>query len=826
MSQTPVHGSPAGDQILLLAVMPAWFAGVTITIVDLAREAGATGPGLFPFVLAAFLGLPGAFVVVALVTRRRAGWRAAAGEASALAALSGYLCLNLILRLLPVTHPTVLAGLRLGLLALYVPAAAVMTPRLAGLGRLRLTAVLGLDRTRLSTLLLSLAVTALVTLPWPYTGALGDVLTSAEQALQSLALVLPSLLLVWGLTYSLLGQVFERSWLAALGAILAYVLLFVTDQLSSPDRMMLLRDAVVLVPLALLLAEFRAREAGLYPLLPLAWAGHAIPILFVDPRDVIARQGIPEFTHVLSYLAALLIAPSLGFVLWVGRKLFAYLQRQQTTPLLPAGLLTGLSALAAVAALAGWGAVYAVTGEPGFANDGFLILLVEQADLSGAEDTADREARLQYVYDALVETAERTQVSLRAELESLGVPYRPYYIQNMIRVDGHRWLMARFVSRPEVAQVVLNPNVRRYPRLIPIDIPESYAPPARPPANLTAIQAAVAWELGVTGQGVVVGGQDTGYDWTHPALLPHYRGWSGRVPDHDYSWHDAWDDTPAPFDSDSHGTHTMGTIVGDDGAGGRTGVAPGAKWIGCRSMRRGLGNPGAYAACMEFFLAPYPHGGNPFVDGDVSMAPHVVNNSWGCPAIEGCSPDTLLNAVRAMRAAGIMMVVGAGNEGPGCSTAGTPPANYDEAFSVGAANIGGQIAFFSSRGPVDGLVKPDVVAPGLAVLSTIPGGGYGFADGTSMASPHVAGLVALLWSANPALIGRIDETEALICRTARPRPVDDRCTAEEMLPREDLLAMRGDSPCACGDVVGVPNNVYGCGFIDAAAAVQQALEWR
>jgi subtilisin family serine protease len=320
-----------------------------------------------------------------------------------------------------------------------------------------------------------------------------------------------------------------------------------------------------------------------------------------------------------------------------------------------------------------------------------------------------------------------------------------------------------------------------------------------------------------------VAGQDSGYDWTHPALQPHYRGWDGQTAEHDFNWHDAWDDTAVPFDDDLHGTHTMGIVLGDDGGENRTGVAPGAEWIGCRNMRRGFGNPGSYAECTEFFLAPYPHGGDPFTDGDVGWAPHVVNNSWGCPEIEGCEPETLRPAVEALRAAGIMMVVSAGNEGPACGTVTSPPANYEAAFSVGATDNGGHVVGFSSRGPVDGLLKPDVTAPGFRVRSSLPGGGYGYADGTSMAGPHVAGLVALLWSAAPDLIGDMDATAALICETALPRPVDRACTRVDEVPEGPLWALMSNPICACGGVTGVPNNVYGCGFIDAGSAVREAL---
>jgi subtilisin family serine protease len=280
----------------------------------------------------------------------------------------------------------------------------------------------------------------------------------------------------------------------------------------------------------------------------------------------------------------------------------------------------------------------------------------------------------------------------------------------------------------------------------------------------------------------------------------------------------------------------MGTVLGDDGQGNQIGMAPGATWIGCRNMQRGLGNPASYTDCMEFFLAPYPLGGNPFADGDVSQAPHVVNNSWGCPDIEGCDDSVLEPAAAALRAAGIMMVVSAGNEGPACQTVDEPPARYDSVFSVGATDGSGSITGFSSRGPVGAngdlpLLKPDISAPGDNIRSSLPGGGYGTASGTSMAGPHVAGLVALIWSANPALIGQIEATEEIIRQSAKPVPVEAACSLDtppasdaSLLDELDSLASGG--ACACGGVIGVPNNVFGWGEIDAMRAVELALAWK
>ena len=398
--------------------------------------------------------------------------------------------------------------------------------------------------------------------------------------------------------------------------------------------------------------------------------------------------------------------------------------------------------------------------------------------------------------------------------------------------------MADFADQPGVARVMLNPNVRPYPTSTSIGYGAAPEPGQGVGWNISQVRADEVWGMGITGQGIVVAGQDTGYDWQHPALRQAYRGYNSTgEANHDFNWHDAWSDTPVPFDDDRHGTHTMGTMVGDDGQGNQIGMAPGAQWIGCRNMRRGLGNPASYTDCMEFFLAPYPHGGDPFTDGNVSMAPHVINNSWGCPDFEGCDDGILEPATGALRAAGIMMVVSAGNEGPGCETVAEPPARYDNVFSVGATVEGGLITGFSSRGPVPDeaaggrspLLKPDITAPGAGIRSSLPGGDYGISAGTSMAGPHVAGLVALLWSANPDLIGQIEATEEIIRQSARPTEIYAAC--ELPAPGEDsasvfdeLESMVGGIACTCGEVSGTPNNVYGWGEIDALAAVRLALE--
>lgn len=440
----------------------------------------------------------------------------------------------------------------------------------------------------------------------------------------------------------------------------------------------------------------------------------------------------------------------------------------------------------------------------------FLVYLADQADLSGTEALQTKQAKNEAVFEALTATASRSQAPLLASLDLASVEHRAYWIANMVWVRGDLSVVEAMAKRDDVAHVYANPAVRMDE---PVARPDEGAvkgddSPDAVEWNIAHVNAPAVWALGDTGQGVVVAGQDTGYLWTHPALVGKYRGSAGH---HDYSWWDAihsgggscGPDSPEPCDDHGHGTHTMGTMVGDDGGSNQVGMAPGAQWIGCRNMDQGVGTPATYAECYQFFLAPTDLAGN---NPDPAMAPDVINNSWGCPPSEGCTdPNVLLTVVQNVRAAGIVTVHSAGNDGSSCSTVSDPAAIYDESFSVGATSSSDAIASFSSRGPVtvDGSNrrKPDISAPGVDIRSSTRDGGYqGGWQGTSMAGPHVAGLVALVIAGHPDLAGNVDAIEEGIEQSAVHLTSTQGC---------------GGDP---GDAV--PNNVFGWGRIDALAAYQ------
>jgi subtilisin family serine protease len=443
----------------------------------------------------------------------------------------------------------------------------------------------------------------------------------------------------------------------------------------------------------------------------------------------------------------------------------------------------------------------------------FLVVLTQQADLSGAEALLTKQEKGRYVVAQLRAAAQASQDPLLQWLARQGVPHRAFYISNAVWVKGDLALAQTLAARPDVAQVDGNPTMTGISAGPAAGWTARIVAPAGIEPNIAYVNADDVWALGITGQGIVLGAQDTGYAWDHPALQPHYRGWDGATADHDYNWHDAIHasggdcpaDSPEPCDDYNHGTHTLGTAVGDDGEENQIGMAPGAEWIGCRNMQEGVGTPATYLECFEFFLAPYPVGGDPLTDGNPDLAPHVTNNSWSCPDSEGCNTTSLLAAVQAQRAAGIFTVVSAGNTGLfGCSSLSEPPAIHPEVYTVGALNTGADtIANFSARGPVtaDGSNRrePDLTAPGTNILSSINGGVYqGGWQGTSMAAPHVAGAVALIWSARPGLIGQVALTELILNATAAHIPSS-----------------------SCGSS-GWPNNTFGYGRLDALAAVLNA----
>jgi len=430
----------------------------------------------------------------------------------------------------------------------------------------------------------------------------------------------------------------------------------------------------------------------------------------------------------------------------------------------------------------------------------FLVYLAERAELDGTAALGSHAARATEVHRRLTETASRSQAGLTAALRAKGVEHSAFWISNVVRVTGDRALLTELAARPDVARIEAD-RVYQVPK--PVPGPTPVAGGVGPDAvewGVTNIEAPRVWsELGVRGDGIVVANIDTGVRFDHPALVRQYRGNLGNGSfNHNYNWFDpariCGNPSTVPCDNNNHGTHTMGTIVGEDsaaGAGNQIGVAPGAKWIAAKGCESGSCSSTSLLAAGQWVIAPTDlNGANPRPD----LAADVVNNSWG-----GGQGDTWYrDTIRAWIAAGTFPVFSQGNSGSACGSANSPGDNA-EAYGVGAYDANNALASFSSRGPSSfGEVKPNIAAPGVNVRSSVANGGYAAFNGTSMAAPHVAGAVVLVWSASASLRGDIDGTRVLL---------DDTAT--------DVNAT------TCGGTAD-DNNMFGEGRLNAYAAVTAA----
>ncbi len=436
-----------------------------------------------------------------------------------------------------------------------------------------------------------------------------------------------------------------------------------------------------------------------------------------------------------------------------------------------------------------------------------IVYLWDRPDITSLDESlraenASLSERHKRVIEELKTAALRSQPVILDYLEARKAAgsvegFTPYWITNMVIVSATRAELFKIADRPEVEAV--EPNFRA------VLIEKAAKPYLGSPAlgigvtnSLIAINADRVWrELGYTGAGVLVANMDTGVDGDHPALADRWRGnW--------HPWQECWRDalgygTTFPEDYNGHGTHTMGTMAGAGHATGDTvGVAFDAQWIADNSINQGVGPAfdNDVLGAFQWFADP---DGNPGTTEDV---PDVLQNSWGIDGRFGYDYSDCdyrwQEAIENCEAAGVVVTFSSGNEGP-YSQSHRSPANIINTsttnFAVGAVdceNYGWPypIASFSSRGPsdCDGVtIKPEVCGPGVSVYSSYPGGGYLRMSGTSMAGPHVAGVVALMRQANP--------------------------NADVATIKEALMSTARDLGSAGED------NTYGWGIIDAYAAV-------
>ncbi|KAI9290959.1 subtilisin-like protein [Neoconidiobolus thromboides FSU 785] len=432
----------------------------------------------------------------------------------------------------------------------------------------------------------------------------------------------------------------------------------------------------------------------------------------------------------------------------------------------------------------------------------------------------DLDLHAENVYSTLVKHSESSKTNVKKALDqakSKGLikNYRYYLISNTFAVEAPKELIDTIAKLPEVEEITSNKQFRA---------------PTQGNGEQGAGQAGdttwdgkeIHWSLkyinatdiprhvSLAASRLRYANADTGVDFTHPALSKNYLGNKNGKLSHDYYWWDANKvanatkpnkicgiDSQVPCDDNNHGTHCMGSAVG----GLNLGVSPTTPWMACKNMDQNFGSPESYLGCLQFLLAPTNlYGTNP----KPRLRPHVIGNSYYCPGEEGCSRSTFKYALRALKSAGIFMSVCAGNDGKlGCSSILSPPATEPTSFTVAASKyLSNDRAAFSSMGPVP--ERPefaiDITAPGVNITSSIPGGKYAVFQGTSMATPHVAGAALLVIAACPHLNRRVD----LIAKVLR----------ESATPNYSNLG------CGKDLATSLPNNEYGFGILNVAKALK------
>ncbi len=422
-----------------------------------------------------------------------------------------------------------------------------------------------------------------------------------------------------------------------------------------------------------------------------------------------------------------------------------------------------------------------------------------------------------FVYKTLLKQAEVTQTPVQKYLQGSKVEFKSYWINNSILVtsssksvlneimkfDGVESIQARktyILYEPDTSAAILDNGINAIE------------------PNLTHVNADDVWGMGIDGAGLVVANIDTGVRYSHQALVNQYRGNNGGTFNHNYNWFNPDDlSDNAPRDGNGHGTHTMGTMVGDDGSTNQIGIAPGAEWMACAGCPDGSCTDSALLGCGQFMAAPTDLTG---ANADPDMRPDAVNNSWGdC----GQTYDNwYAGPINAWLAAGIYPIFSNGNASncgysapPGLNTVGNPARSGNVTGVGSSGEQNGQYATHSNWGPTDNLdtinptdtfanMKPQVLAPGVSIRSSVPGSDTAYEDGwsgTSMSAPHVTGLVTLIWQAAPCLIGDYAATESIIESSAVNMTYED---GSALTPTN------------------FPNFATGWGEIDALAAVNMA----
>jgi subtilisin family serine protease len=451
---------------------------------------------------------------------------------------------------------------------------------------------------------------------------------------------------------------------------------------------------------------------------------------------------------------------------------------QRGFPIRVCGLWLGV-ALAAQAGNLGSELERAMARRGTHADTAVIVRLTDPVDLQpfAAGLRAPRDNRL-------LQALKARAAENRARLEPLLITLQPSRIQelwliNAVAMTVPAIAVKQLLADPAVARVDLDsfvqggraqrtPLSRTAPGAAPSVMPAAMRAggvdstanaiaqtPGQPDWNLQAIHVPELWALGYRGQGVVVATMDTGADLEHPDLS---RGWRGGA----NSWFDPHGEEATPYDALGHGTQALGILVGSHAMG----VAPDAQWISAR-----LYNGDGRASMADIHLA-FQWLMDPDGDPSTPDAPDVVNASWSLTGrMTGSCSLEFAEDIRALRGAGIAVVFAAGNDGPKPATSNSP-GNNPGVVSVGAMDQHMDLARATSRGPsaCGGAVFPSLLAPGVNIPTTdLSHGGVASrtaVSGSSMAAPHVAGVMALLMGAFPS--ASVAELEAALLGSSWP----------------------------------------------------------
>jgi bacillopeptidase F len=387
--------------------------------------------------------------------------------------------------------------------------------------------------------------------------------------------------------------------------------------------------------------------------------------------------------------------------------------------------------------------------------------------------SSDRQQGNEKLLRSLKERAARHRAAIEPALQAQGaVKVRDLWLINAVALTVPAVAVKILAALDGVAMVDLDayvqggrsqrtPAPRNTPgeaaSVVVLPVPAT-APPdfkrAQPGWNLTSIHAPELWAMGHTGKGVVVATMDTGVDGEHPDLRGKWRGGTN-------SWFDPHGEELLPYDALGHGTQSLAVVLGNPDIG----VAPEARWIGVRLYdNNGRASMSDIHLGFQWLIDP---------DGDPATAdaPQVVNASWALTgrAVGSCIME-FSEDIRALKSAGIAVVFAAGNDGPFPNTSNSP-GNNPGVMSVGAIDQDQEIARQTSRGPssCDRSVFPRVMAPGVNVRTAdLSHGGqpsYTTVSGSSLAAPHVSGVMALLAGAFPS--ASVAELEAAVLTGAK-----------------------------------------------------------